>query len=255
MDAAISPESLAASTHLHHAASAIGDPQTSEDTEGRDTVDSLTLDIVHYTSIPTFVLSVHLIVTHVSDSFCSLTGISDRRQLLNLRVEDLCAKVPVPSLEQIRQGIRASEDSAGPSTLDKVLLGKTWTLRTVPVIRNDVTCCFLMEVQDTTEAHQRQLELEERMYTNETFKILVETVKDYAIFMLDPRGNIATWNAGAQAFKGYTKSEIIGKHFSNFYGQKDRDDRKPERELRDALRDGRCEDEGWRYRKDGSKFW
>lgn len=73
--------------------------------------------------------------------------------------------------------------------------------------------------------------------------------------MLDPSGHVATWNAGAQAFKGYTKQEVIGKHFSSFYGQEDRQNDKPGRELRDALRDGRCEDEGWRYRKDGSRFW
>jgi osomolarity two-component system sensor histidine kinase TcsA len=112
-----------------------------------------------------------------------------------------------------------------------------------------------MEFMDTTEDHRRQLELEERLYANETFRILVETVKDYAIFMLDPNGNVATWNAGAQAFKGYKPHEIIGRHFSNFYGDEDRAAGKPARELRDALRDGRCEDEGWRYRSDGSQFW
>ena len=69
-------------------------------------------------------------------------------------------------------------------------------------------------------------------------------MKDYAIFMLDPRGNVATWNAGAEAFKGYKQCDIIGKHFSRFYGDEDRASGKPERELRDALRDGRCEDEG-----------
>jgi osomolarity two-component system sensor histidine kinase TcsA len=73
--------------------------------------------------------------------------------------------------------------------------------------------------------------------------------------MLDPNGNVATWNAGAQAFKGYKPHEIIGRHFSNFYGDEDRAAGKPARELRDALRDGRCEDEGWRYRSDGSQFW
>jgi osomolarity two-component system sensor histidine kinase TcsA len=93
------------------------------------------------------------------------------------------------------------------------------------------------------------------MTINETFRILVETVKDYAIFMLDPQGNIATWNAGAERFKGYTKDEIIGKHFSNFYMQDDRDDDKPARELDLALKNGHVEDTGWRLRKDGSMFW
>ncbi|KAI4691233.1 uncharacterized protein J4E84_003524 [Alternaria hordeiaustralica] len=112
-----------------------------------------------------------------------------------------------------------------------------------------------MEFLDITEEHQRQLEFRERSYQNETFQLLVATIKDYAIFMLDPTGHVATWNAGAQGFKGYTPAEIIGKHFSAFYSQEDRENDKPFRELRDALRDGRCEDEGWRFRKDGSRFW
>jgi osomolarity two-component system sensor histidine kinase TcsA len=112
-----------------------------------------------------------------------------------------------------------------------------------------------MEFLDITEEHQRQLEFRERSYQNETFQLLVATIKDYAIFMLDPTGHVATWNAGAQGFKGYTPAEIIGKHFSAFYSEEDRENDKPSRELRDALRDGRCEDEGWRFRKDGSRFW
>lgn len=112
-----------------------------------------------------------------------------------------------------------------------------------------------MELIDTTAEYQRQLALEEELQTNETFRILVQSVKDYAIFLLDEHGNVATWNAGAQKFKGYTREEIVGKHFSNFYSQEDRDNGKPAQELVDALRDGRAEDEGWRYRKDGSKFW
>jgi osomolarity two-component system sensor histidine kinase TcsA len=133
--------------------------------------------------------------------------------------------------------------------------GITWTVRTIPIIRHGNLRYIQMEFLDTTEEHRKQLELEERLYINETYRILVETVKDYAIFMLDPDGNVATWNAGAQAFKGYKPSEIIGKHFSNFYSQEDRDAGKPEKELQDALRDGRVEDEGWRYRSDGSRFY
>ncbi|KAF1974653.1 hypothetical protein BU23DRAFT_579721 [Bimuria novae-zelandiae CBS 107.79] len=216
---------------------------------------SLVLDILCYTPTPTFVLDANLRVIHVSDSFRSVSSHLNRDQLLGIHVDDFCAKVTLPSNALVRGGIRAAQNTASSSMLEERLHDRIWTLRTVPIIRNDTVRCFLMEVQDTTEAHRRQLELEERSYTNETFKILVDTVKDYAIFMLDPQGYVATWNAGAQTFKGYTKSEIIGKHFSNFYSQEDRDNDKPGRELRDALRDGRCEDEGWRIRKDGSRFW
>ncbi|KAL3952788.1 hypothetical protein ACCO45_012731 [Purpureocillium lilacinum] len=90
---------------------------------------------------------------------------------------------------------------------------------------------------------------------DEASRILVEAVKDYAIFMLDTRGNIMTWNIGAKLNTGYTKDEIIGKHFSIFYDEEDLKSHKPERELENCLREGHVEEEGWRYRKDGSRFW
>ncbi|KAL5388922.1 hypothetical protein DPSP01_002629 [Paraphaeosphaeria sporulosa] len=217
--------------------------------------DHLVLDIFRYTPIPTFVLDASLHVTHVSDSYCSVSSIPTREQLLGAHIDELSAKATIPSNSLSHRGIRVAQDTTEPSIFYESIDDRIWTLRTVPVIRDGTICCFLMEVQDTTEAHQKQLELEEQLYTNETFKILVDTISDYAIFMLSPQGNIATWNVGAQAFKGYTKSEIIGKHFSNFYSKEDRDNGKPARELRDALRNGACEDEGWRIRKDGSRFW
>jgi PAS domain S-box-containing protein len=87
------------------------------------------------------------------------------------------------------------------------------------------------------------------------FRLLVEAVKDYAIFMLDPSGRVVTWNAGAERIKGYQAKEIIGHHFSEFYDPAEVRAGKCEHELEAAIRDGRFEDEGWRIRKDGSKFW
>lgn len=89
----------------------------------------------------------------------------------------------------------------------------------------------------------------------ERFRILVESIKDYAIFMLDADGRVATWNIGAQRIKGYTAAEIIGRHFSVFYPDSDDAVGKTDHELRIARQDGRFEDEGWRVRKDGSRFW
>jgi len=91
--------------------------------------------------------------------------------------------------------------------------------------------------------------------TNELYRLLVESVKDYAIFALDPNGYVVSWNPGAQRFKGYTASEIIGKHFSVFYPPEDLAARKPQIELEIAAEVGRLEDEGWRVRKDGTQFW
>lgn len=90
---------------------------------------------------------------------------------------------------------------------------------------------------------------------SETYRLLVSEVRDYAIFMLDPGGYIRSWNAGAKRLKGWTEREIIGKHFSTFYSDEDKRARKPERELEIALAEGRVEDEGWRLRKNGSRFW
>jgi PAS domain S-box-containing protein len=91
--------------------------------------------------------------------------------------------------------------------------------------------------------------------SEERFRLLVASVKDYAIFMLDPRGVVATWNEGAERIKGYSAGEIIGQHFSRFYPEADQAAGKPEFGLKIAAEAGRYEDEGWRVRKDGSRFW
>ena len=89
----------------------------------------------------------------------------------------------------------------------------------------------------------------------ELLRLLIDSVKDYAIFRLDPEGRVASWNSGAERIKGYTAADILGKHFSTFYTAEDITAGKCERELEGAARDGRFEDEGWRVRKDGSRFW
>ncbi|MDQ2643069.1 MAG: PAS domain S-box protein [Myxococcota bacterium] len=86
-------------------------------------------------------------------------------------------------------------------------------------------------------------------------RLLIESVEDYAIFMLDPGGNVATWNLGAEKIKGYTANEIVGRHFSTFYPEEDRSAGRPERALETVRTVGRYEDEGWRVRKDGTRFW
>lgn len=89
----------------------------------------------------------------------------------------------------------------------------------------------------------------------EQFRVLVDAVRDYAIFMLGPQGHVTSWNSGAQRIKGYTADEIIGSHFSRFYTEEDRLNHKPDRILDLAAQLGRIEQEGWRVRKDGSRFW
>jgi PAS domain S-box-containing protein len=109
--------------------------------------------------------------------------------------------------------------------------------------------------QDGDAFHRRSEGKIELRRTEERFRLLVDAVKDYAIFMLDVQGHISSWNTGAERIKGYAVSEIIGKHFSIFYPEEDLQAGKPARELEIAAKEGRFEDEGWRLRKDGSRFW
>ena len=87
------------------------------------------------------------------------------------------------------------------------------------------------------------------------YRLLVESISDYAIYLLDPQGRVVNWNLGAERFKGYTAEEIIGQNFSAFYSEEERASGAPSRNLAKAATEGRFEEEGWRYRKDGTRFW
>jgi PAS domain S-box-containing protein len=107
----------------------------------------------------------------------------------------------------------------------------------------------------TRDLSERRRTEEALRHSEERFRSLTEGVKDYAIFMLDPKGFVSTWNAGARQIKGYEANEIIGSHFSRFYPPEALKRGLPDYELRTAIVDGRFADEGWRLRKDGSRFW
>jgi len=106
-----------------------------------------------------------------------------------------------------------------------------------------------------TDNSARRHAEEKLRWTEESFRLMVESVSDYAIVMLDPKGRIVSWNTGAQRIKGFASDEIVGRHFEVFYLPDDIADGKPQQDLDSAATSGRHEDEGWRIRKDGSMFW
>jgi len=129
-----------------------------------------------------------------------------------------------------------------------------WCSNSITAVHNsdDVLIGMGMVIRDVTQ----QMESSERLRESEsTFRLLVQNVYDYAIFMLDTEGRVASWNVGANRIKGYASREIVGQHFSVFYPPEDRMTGKPERLLSIARDQGRVEDEGWRVRKDGTQFW
>jgi PAS domain S-box-containing protein len=129
-----------------------------------------------------------------------------------------------------------------------------WALVVIDTIRDESgqLVGFAKVTRDITERHQAQLDLLE---SERRYRRLVDAVVDYAIFQLDPSGNVTTWNPGAQRIKGYAPSEIIGSHFSQFYTSEDLELGIPKRALAQAAETGRFEAEGWRLRKGGSRFW
>ncbi|MEN3296842.1 MAG: hypothetical protein V7642_6095 [Burkholderiales bacterium] len=129
-----------------------------------------------------------------------------------------------------------------------------WASVVIDSIRDDAgeLMGFAKVTRDITE---RKVAQEALRQSEQHFRLLVQGVTDYAIYMLSPTGEITSWNAGAQRIKGYTADEVVGTHFSRFYMERDRTDGRPAAGLTIAAKEGRYEQEGWRIRKDGSTFW
>ncbi|KAE8160401.1 hypothetical protein BDV40DRAFT_216557 [Aspergillus tamarii] len=213
--------------------------------------------IYRYTPIPTVVVDANLSIVEVSDSHLAFSG-QTRDTLLNTCICDIAPSiVPVPDIPSLYGAIRAAISTKEIQLIDDIHPSDKkvyFRLQVTPIYQDRTLLYIVFEAhKDTRDRSDTQDH--HHAYVNETYKILVDTVKDYAIFMLDTRGNITTWNTGAAIMKGYSSSEIIGKHFSVFYSPEDQRNNKPGRGLAVCMRDGKMEDEGWRYRQDGSRFW
>lgn len=128
-----------------------------------------------------------------------------------------------------------------------------WAQTVVEAVRDaGALSGFAVVMRDRTERKRVDEELRRHQ---ELFRVLVQGVADYAIFMLDPEGYVSSWNSGAERIKGYQPDDIIGRHYSAFYTPEDAAAGEPQRNLQAALAEGRVEREGWRVRKDGSRFW
>jgi PAS domain S-box-containing protein len=175
-----------------------------------------------------------------------------REEFMAMRISDIRPPEEVPRLledvAQARSGLQYSgqwRHTLKNGTLVEVEINS----HTLTFSGRDAELVVVHDVTDRNRAEQALRESEER------YRELIQGVKDYAICMLSPVGHVVSWNLGAERIKGYKAQEIIGGHFSRFYAPEDVQAGEPERALQQAIAQGRDENEGWRVRKDGSRFW
>jgi PAS domain S-box-containing protein len=178
-----------------------------------------------------------------------ITG-STAQKLLGKKLADFPKILETPIPGQLLNALRSGEarDLGEISYGGERARPGVYSLRVFPLSRNFLGVAF----EDVTNRKQAERTLRD---SEERFRLLVEGVQEYAIFQLDPAGYVVSWNAGAERLKGYASNEIIGKHFSVFYPPEALINDKPRDVLARAMQDGQSEDEGWRIRKDGSRFW
>jgi PAS domain S-box-containing protein len=154
---------------------------------------------------------------------------------------------------------RNMETHAAPIALGDGTVGQLAITRDVTELKNSAAALLQLNAELEEKVSERTCALRaalDRLQQSErSFELLVDSVTDYALYMLDPTGGIVSWNSGARRIKGYDANEIIGKNFQCFYSEEDRAAGIPATGLRTAAREGRLETEGWRIRKDGTRFW
>lgn len=214
------------------------------------------------TPVPTVILDASLHILQASVGFLSLYSLT-AEECNGADIYELIEIIGlVPGAKSVRYAIETARATKKPCTTNGLqssshgaISSPDWSLRTVPVFNDENLLYVSLEFQNATRDHPPRKPFDDRLDADDTYRILVQTVKDYAIFMLDTEGNVKTWNAGAALLKGYSREEIVGRHFSTFYTQDDIVAGKPSKEIEICLREGKVEDESWRLRKDGTRFW
>ena len=192
-------------------------------------------------------------ITYWNDGAERLYGWTRREAIGRHPAKLLGSKYPIP-LEQIEQHLERvgrwdGEILQRHKNGHAITVLARWGLQTDA----DGSPQAILEINSDVSRERRAVDALSR--SEQRFALLVSAVVDYGIFMLDPEGTVVSWNDGAERIKGYSEAEIIGQNFSVFYPAEDVAVGKPRRILEEAIRHGRAEDEGWRVRKDGSKFW
>ncbi|MGB2900302.1 MAG: PAS domain S-box protein [Candidatus Acidiferrum sp.] len=188
-------------------------------------------------------------IIDLNPAAAEITG-STPEELLDRTLADFPKLLDKPLSGQLLRDFRPGEarDLGEISYGDERIRQGIYSVRVFPFSKNYLGVAF-ENVTGRKHAQEALFESEERL------RLLIEGVREYAIFQLDPLGHIVSWNAGAERLKGYRTDEVLGKYFSVFYEPEDIENGRPEINLAEAAQKGECEDEGWRVRKDGSRFW
>jgi len=212
--------------------------------------------ILALTPTPSIILGPNLDIIEVSKSYLASAAL-ERGECIDVNIYNfISGKATGPNSTSIRLGIKQAIESRAVYTIDGMHDASStyWRWRIVPIFDEDELLYLILEDMEAKE-HVNHVATTQQSYTDETYRILVDNIRDYAIFMIDTQGYITTWNTGASILKQYKAEEIIGKHFSILYGNEDKAAHKPLKELDICMREGIFEGEGWRFRKDGTRFW
>ena len=208
--------------------------------------------------IPTIVLNASCTIAQVSKGFCDVSGILNSDCVgsqLSVLIE---TQIPFLDATTLQDEIKQALITRQPRTTEPAqsLDDTFWRTRVNPIYETSGELIYIvLEFEDVTADCVNVQSLYDQLQEANIYRLLVNTVKDYAIFLLDSTGHVVTWNTGAGILKKYSAQDVIGRHFSMFYGEEDKAARIPDMELEVAIREGKFEDSGWRYRKDGSRFW